>query len=354
LVASSTPIVGSRPYSQWRYRFAIEAEQCVALVVGVIEGYALPHRALMYTADSVNLDSEVRQIAGFSPDPVGRTVVPMVDRAGAGAAMTLNWCEHQPREVEVVMVFRTIDGAQSARRADVTLQAQVLRASWSALGGPLNLPRPGLTATALARLAAETPEPLMQAENHPPEGFAVLTPGVTIEEGFAVLNPLSANTLATLYHMSARDSGVAVHPRVFAPTPDDMQLVTSTFALMANNGVAAEHDPIVDLGRNDFYRVLSVVGASGNQSDCETIAFARGEGIFVPRVYRYNPISRVKTLLLSPQNNNVVVDRFCKVEGMMSYIVNDTDQQRYRMTRLIQASAATVAPTDAPSRARHR
>lgn len=349
---ATTAIATTLGYTQWRQRFTIHAEECVALVVGVTSGYALPSFGALFPSEFTALDDVVRERSSPSAG-VGNHPQSLSQSTGAGATVTLNWCEHQEKTVDAVVVFRSVDGAHSPRRADAVLQTQLFRGPWALIGGPLSLPRPGPNPLALRRLAAESADPLGQAERELMEGLVMIEPPRTIQMGFASLFPVDSNTLSTLYHMAARDSGVAVHPRVLLSTPEEMATGLATFMQLAGAAsFPAEHDPIVDLGRNDFYRVLAVLGPNSTTDECQMLNFARGEGLFIPRVYRYNPISRTKQVLTSPHTNNVVRDRLCTNEGTVSYIVNDTDQMTYRLVRMAQHGAVvpTVASGPRPTR----
>ncbi len=346
--AVTAPVVAiptAAGYSQWRSQVVIHPEECVALVVGVVAGYALPHYGAMIGANEVVLDAIIPQLTPSPATAEPRIFNALVRREGNGAVMTLNWCEHQERTIDVLMIFRSIDGAMPPRRSDATIQSQLLRAPWTAVGGPLNLPRPGVTQAALQRLARETVDPLGQSARQPQPGLFPVGSGTLISMGFATLDPLNGSTLTTLYHLAARDAGVAVNPRVAVQRPEDSATVLNAFIQYSmGRAFPAEHDPIVDLGRNDFYRVLSVLSILNPAESCEIITFARNEGLFTPNVYRYNAVSRVKTLLTSRNHNNVVEDRLCAEDGVIAYIVDDIDQLSYQMTRFVPYN-----PTPSPS-----
>ncbi len=343
VTAPTLPIPTAIGYSVWRTRVVIHPEECVALVVGVIAGYALPHYGALIATNQEVLDAMIVQLATSTQGTQSVATNTLVSRDGHGAIMTLNWCEHQQRTVDALLVFRTVDGTTPPRRSDATIQAQVLRGSWSAVGGVINLPRSGITPAAVQRLADETVDPITQAERQVPEGMVAVGPSTLIAVGFATLEPINGHTLSMLFNMTAGGAVVGANPRVAVQRPTDRLLVTDAFRRFSRTAeFPEEQDPIVQVERNDYYRVLAVLAAGDPSQPCQKIAFTRSQGLLIPQVYRYNYISQIKSMLPSSHYNNVVEDELCPYDGVMAYIVDDTDQLSYRITWFVPAPFATV------------
>lgn len=330
-------------WSRFVHRFDIGADECIAVVVAAREGHAAPKYAGLFNANS-NVDQTFDQYAAqYNSQPVSANANWLYVASSEGLASTVTWCAHAPRSVEAHVMFRTIDGFSPPRRADATARWQVLRAPWASIGGPRGLHGPSVQQGALAALAAEFADPLGAAQREPPQGLSESAPSRDVPAGAAALLPVNNTTAIELYSLAARDSGIAVHPRVSAAHSADEQLA----ALAAFNSVAggralpAEHDAIVDLGRNDFYRVIAVVDATQFPATCTTVTLARGQGLFTPAVSRYSRTTRQRTAL-TISKDNVSTDRVCPTDGLFSYIVDDTDQQTYRVS---QWGAAAPEPT---------
>jgi hypothetical protein len=165
--------------------------------------------------------------------------------------------------------------------------------------------------------------------------------------GSAALLPVNLSTAATLWDLAARDSGITVNPRVATVDPSALATVQTAYVMRAaGRPLPGQHDPIVDVGRNDFYRVLAVVDATGFAAECRTITFARGLGMYRPRIERYVRATRVRTIL-ERVTDNVATDRVCPTDGVLTYIVDDTDQLPYRVTQW--SSTAPIAEPAANS-----
>ncbi len=330
-------------WSRWTHRFEIRADECVALVVAAGQGYAAPRFAGLFTADfgaEPVFDARVAQQATqqYGTDPRW-----LYSTSTEGVATSVTWCAHQAKSVEARVMFRTLDGFSPPRRADATARWQLLRAPWASFGGPAALHGSSMQTPALLALAAEFDDPLGAAQRQPPTGMSETPPSRDILVAVAALLPVNASTAGELYALAARDSGIAVNPRLPGTlTTEERAIVTASYSGAAmGRALPAEHDPIVDLGRNDFYRVILVVDSSQLPSSCATFTFARGQGLFAPRISRYVRATRQRTPLTAVRDN-VATDRVCPTEGVFSYIVDDTDQQTYRVSQWTTEPAPVV------------
>lgn len=321
-------------WSRFVRRFEIGADECITVVVAAREGHAAPKFAGLFNANG-NVEHDFDQYASqYGTQPVSANVHWLYVTQSEGLATSVAWCAHAPRSVEAHVMFRTIDGFSPPRRADATARWQVLRAPWSAIGGPRGLHVPSVQQGALAALAAEFTDPLGAAQREPPQGLSESAPSHDLVPGAAALIPVNPTTATELYSLAARDSGIAVNPRVSAThTATDRAAALAAFnTAAAGRPLPAEHDAIVDLSRNDFYRVLAVVDATQMPAACTTITLARGQGLFAPAVSRYSRATRQRTPLATLKEN-VATDRVCPTDGLFSYIVDDTDQQTYRLSQ---------------------
>ncbi len=337
-------------WSRFVHRFDIGADECVALVVASHEGYAAPKQSGLFVAGT----SVEREFDGFvaqyTTQPASGDPRWLYVASTEGLATSLTWCAHAPRSVEARVMFRTVDGFSPPRRADATARWQLLRAPWATYGGPRALHGTNVQRSALEALANEFTAPLEAAQRVPPEGLSERAPAVDVMAGAAALVPLNTTSAVELYALAARDAGVPVNPRVLGPLSDEQRaIVTNAFnASAANRALPAEHDAIVDLGRNDFYRVLAVIDGSQLPAECVTITLARGQGLFSPSISRYSRLTRQRTPLANVRDN-LATDRVCPTDGLFSYIVDDTDQMQYRLT---QWGAAQPAPATRGRRGR--
>lgn len=331
-------------WSRWTHRLQINADECVALVASAHEGYASPRFSGLFADDPMaaqtfDLAAAQGNNLPFSNDPRWLYTV-----TSEGLATSVAWCAHQPKSVEARVLFRTVDGFTPPRRADATVRWQVLRGPWTATGGVQSLYTASAHNTALAALAAEFSDPLASANEAPSPGLSAQGTPKDLLVGTAALFPANTTAATELYQLAARDSGIAVHPRVeLTLSEQERSTVNATFtALAAGRALPTEHDPIVDVGRNDFYRVLAVVDATQIPATCVTFVLARGQGLFAPTISRYVRGTRQRTPLATTRSN-IAIDRVCPTDGVFSYIVDDIDQQTYRITQW--AAGNEAAPT---------
>lgn len=354
---TQTATVLSTGWSAFDKRIDVGANECVAIVVASVEGYAAPKHAGLFdgaSSEGTTFQNSVFQ-TGAMPYNRNRSWLQVASRDAL--SVTLGWCARQPTALDARVMLSTLDGTTPPRRADATVKWQVLRAPWSAVGGPSRMPTQTYTNEALAALAATFEEPLAEATREPPEpGLVPVEPSHDAPMGSAALIPVMRATVALLWDMSARNSGatgsgISVHPRIAGPLSlEEQTVINTTFTeLAAGRVIPPEHDPIVDLGRNDFYRVVAVLDTGSIQRECQLVTLTRGEGLFAPRVSRYSRLSGQRTAITRTRNN-VAIDRVCPGD-VLTYLTDDTDQKTYRVT-IWQPAGAAPAQAASPTRGR--
>jgi hypothetical protein len=339
---SSGPTLLAAPgWSRIVERIDVGEDECVAVVFATIDGYATPRFAGLFAPQSAaerTFDQRIFEHPSWIGTPFHGDSPWFVSTTSEGATVTLSWCARRPKSLEARVLFQTVDGFQPPRRAEANARWQVFRAPWRAIGGPSGLPSRGMNPRALAELAAEFVDPLSEATRSAPPGLVAAQPSHDVVAGAAALIPVNERAVALLWDLAARNrgstgSGIAVHPRIHGALSDqERSIVQATFARLAEGRpLPEEHDAIVDLGRNDFHRVLAVIDAESIANDCRTITFARGEGLFQPQITRYNRRNGERTPV-GTVRDNVATDRVCRPDGVIAYLVDDTDQQTYRIT----------------------
>lgn len=346
-------------WTSFSKRLEVGANECVALIVTTSEGYAAPKHAALFDAASAGGADFERSVTAEGVSGARYRPDCFQFESRDALSTTVGWCARRATSLDARVLLSTIDGFRPARRADATVRWQTLRAPWSVVGGPARMPAQGYTTHALTALAATFEEPLAAATREPPEaGLVPVEPSRDVPMGAAALIPVMRPTVALLWDMSARNSGavgsgISVHPRIAGPlSTEEQRVINATFTELAvGRAIPAEHDPVVDLGRNDFYRVLAVLDTGSIRRECQLVTLTRDEGLFPPRIVRYGRSSGLRTTIARTRDN-VAIDRVCPGE-VLTYLTGDTDQKTYRITIWQPADAARPAPVGrAPRRTR--
>ena len=151
----------------------------------------------------------------------------------------------------------------------------------------------------------------------------------------ARLLPADAETYAALLAASVAHENPQVNPRVdptVIPTaPWTTGLPINFAAVRASSGVdlsPALHDPVADLGLNDFRRVLAVVHRGRLGEPCTGVALARNRFGYRPQVQARQTDGTVRDL---PERGNVAFDAQCPVQGPTVYLAPFRDHDRWTL-----------------------
>lgn len=308
----------------WRRPVALGARECVAVIVSV-RGYQAP-RAL--ALQGVAADSS--RITLYPTRPLS------LHQGNEGLAAQVQWCAWEPRPAIAVAETRALDGLLDSPFREAVLHYAVYRGAWSRVGGPTALTRGERSARGLAELGPE-PATLATAAMLPPSARSLGAP-IDITLGGARLVPANATTYRRLYELVRGRLEEPVNPRVdpFVPPGDrwGLGLPVNAREVVAGALHGAEppalHDPVIEVGRNRFRRVLAVVDRGRLGASCVRLLFTRlvlGHGA---RVYRYEEGDPDVGSALATQGN-VASDLSCPASGVTAYAVDDADQEAYRL-----------------------
>ncbi|MDP3279071.1 MAG: hypothetical protein Q8Q09_28020 [Deltaproteobacteria bacterium] len=341
--------ISDRPgWSRWHQPLSIGDNECVAVVLATVGGVAAPRfgAILEQTEESATrFESSVPERSGDFVPSAGMLSFASTE----GSVMVLNWCEITHRSVNLHVMLQTVDGFERPRSAAARLAWRVLRAPWSVIGGFQGLPYPGISPAGIVRVQAGVPDAIARGESliaqaHPQTAVSA---SWLIPEGEAALIPVSRETAQELAKLAARGLNLAVNPRTLESlTPAEKQLIAESYTSFQrlDHSHPAPHDPIVDLGRNDFYRVLAVIDPRDFAQESEDLWVTRDEALLSPVVLRLSRVSRDRTRC-TVLRENVTRCTIRRTDGLISLIVQDTDQARYHIGR-----RAPTPPTLAPRR----
>lgn len=301
----------------WSMPLEIAAEECVAVVVGI---------------DGAQRVSQVAiQATNRAPDEIAEEAMARAHNGG-GLVAHAQWCERRavPRRV-VALAERVVPQSQRAARA--TLRWAVYRAPWATVGGPVRLTRGQLRSESLAvlgdDLAAREAQPLFPADAVP------LSARVPLTMGFARLLPSDAGTYGALIRAMRSDANPSVNPRIdpapVAGAPWNTGLPVDFGGIRASLGgdaTVAVHDPVIDLGLNEFRRVLAVVDRAHLGVPCARVALVRGRFAHAARVEALDPDGTRHPL---PPRENVALDDRCPSQGPTVYLVPADDHDPWTL-----------------------
>lgn len=318
------PVTTVNGLGVWRRPVALGAQECVAVIVSV-RGYQAPRAvALQHPA------ADSSRITRHPTRPLS------VHQGNEGLAAQAQWCNWEPGSAVAVAETRSLDPDLASPFRDGVLRYAVYRGPWARVGGPAALTRGELSARGLADLG---PEPAVLAGAALMAGNArSLGAPIDITLAGARLVPANATTYRRLYEAVRGRLEEPVNPRVdpFVPAGDRWGLGLPVNAREVIAGVLRGadapplHDPVIEVGRNRFRRVIAVVDRGRLGASCVRLTFTRlvvGHGA---RVYRYDEGDSDVGSALATQGN-VATDVSCPATGVTTYAVDDTDQETYRL-----------------------
>lgn len=298
----------------WSMPLRVQAGECVALLAG-IDGRV--------RVQQVAIQGEARAREVISHDAMS------VGGNGGGVLAHTQWCEREAvTRVAVVTGEAVSSGSRLA--AQHTLRWAVYRGAWARVGGPAGLTRGRLRAESLEALGDDLAANL--AEGALPRTRR-RAPEIPISLGAARLLPADAETYAALIRASVLNDNPQVNPRVDptvvpgAPWTTGLPINFATVrASVAADLSPAVHDPVTDLGLNDFHRVLAVVHRGRLGAPCAGVALVRGRFGYRPRVRAIQGDGAVRDL---PERENVAFDEQCPVQGPTVYVAPLSDHDRW-------------------------
>lgn len=304
----------------WSMPVSIGNDECVAVVVGIDGAQRVSQLAI--------------QATNRAPDEIADEAMARSSNGG-GLVAHAQWCERHAVPRMVVALSGRVNSS-SQRASASTLRWAVYRGPWAAVGGPVRLTRGRLRSESLAALgddlAAREAQPLFPADAVP------LGAPVPLTMGLARLLPSDAQTYGALVRASRGEANPEVNPRIdpspVAGAPWNTGLPLDFGGIRESVGAdpsIAVHDPVVDLGLNDFRRVLAVVDRARLGAPCARIALVR---------QRYAHAARVTALdadgtrrALTPRENLALDDR-CPVAGATVYLAPASDHDRWTLHAL--------------------
>ncbi len=122
-----------------------------------------------------------------------------------------------------------------------------------------------------------------------------------------------------------------VDPTLVSGAPWPTGLPINFAAVRSNVGAdlsPAVHDPVTDLGFNDFRRVLAVVHRGRLGAPCAGVALVRNRFGYRPQVQAMQADGTVRDL---PERENVALDEQCPVQGPTVYLAPFRDHDRWTL-----------------------
>ncbi len=317
------PVTAVSGLGVWRRPIALGAQECVAVIVSV-RGYQAPRAVALQ-----NPAADSSRITLYPTRPLS------VHQGNEGLAAQTQWCNWTPGSAIAVAETRSLDPVSDSVFRDAVLHYAVYRGPWTRVGGPTALTRGELSARGLADLG---PEPAVLGGAAMAANARSLGAPIDITLAGARLVPANATTYRRLYEAVRGRLEEPVNPKVdpFVPPGDRWGLGLPVNAREVIAGVlhGADppplHDPVIEVARNRFRRVIAVVDRGRLGASCVRLTFTRlvvGHGA---RVYRYDDSDSDIGSALATQGN-VATDVSCPATGVATYAVDDTDQESYRL-----------------------
>jgi hypothetical protein len=376
-------VEGPGRWGLWAREISVGEDECVALVIAAKEGDGAPRLGGMFVPGGdaeATFDGPARA-AGEIPRRASPSWISTV--ASERFAMTLYACARRPRTVQARVLLESFDGYRPARGATATVRWEVLRRPRSRLGGMEALAPVRWHEEGVRALLAEIEDPLGLPQRRPPAGMIPQAAPQDVPEGSALLLPVSARTAAWLYRLSSGVERTVVNPRAVVQKPQDAEVIRATFedarrgrfpSTMTGEdagagGASADagpsiarstevppvpHDAVMDVGRNDFRRIIAVVDPRGLGTECVTLTLARDQGLFSPRLQRrvFDTSARTARTFVDHTEEHVVTDRVCPDEGVVVYAADAADAAGYRVS--VWQPAPTLPPAPTPRAPRPR
>lgn len=313
---------GSR--GAWSLPVRIAASECVAVVVG--------------SSGRQRVQSVAVQALARAPDVIAEDAM-SVGSNGGGLVAHTQWCERASAERRLVAVSESVIDHGASLPSTHRLRWAVYRGPWSRVGGLTGLSRGRFRPESIEAFGDDLA--LAEAQPRIPRGED-LAPPIAIQMGFARLIPSDVGTYGALVRASMMNENPRVNPRVDTALVPGVRwnsgLPVNFGAVRAEAGVdltAANHDPVVDLGLNDFRRVLAVIDRSRLGGGCVSAAFVRHRLGYLARA---EAIDADGTRVSLSEQGNVTVDARCSTRGPTVYLAPFSDHDRWTV-RLLRTSA---------------
>ncbi|MEI8258486.1 MAG: hypothetical protein WCJ30_22660, partial [Deltaproteobacteria bacterium] len=231
----------------------------------------------------------------------------------------LQWCDVAGGTFQLQVRLQSHDANDREPYITGTARYEVLRAPWSSIGGPAGLNR-GSPSSVMLRLQAGVGESraFSMAAYVVPPNATPSGPPLRIPENAARIVPTDMRLFLLLQTTAARYTHAMVYPRIDAA--DVQALGLSTLAM---------YEPVIDVGFNEFRRVLAVVDFTSVSAQCVTLLFRRGVAVFPPAIQRAPGAVPVAGTLATREN--AAWDRWCPGQGSVLYLVPDTDAAAYQL-----------------------
>jgi hypothetical protein len=301
----------------WSMPLAFGANECVAVVVGV-EGRQRVTRAAI-------------QVSARTEDQISDDAMAQAGNGG-GLVAQVQWCERSAATRRLVVTSDAV-ASGSERSAQNTLRWAVHRGPWRTVGGPVRLTRGSLRAEALEGLGDDLAA--TEARALFPNGVEAVGEAMPATLGFARLIPSDGVTYTALLRASTRGGDRRANPRVDPSTTPGVRWATGLpldFGdLRARSGTDLSvpvHDPVVDLGLNDFRRVLAVVDRARLGAPCAGVVLSRQRYAFAARAEALDADGTVRQL---GHRENVAVDDRCPVSGPTIYLAPSDDHDVWQV-----------------------
>lgn len=307
----------------WSMPLRFRAGECMALLAGS-EGRVRVQQV------AIQGEARARDVIAHDAMAVGGN--------GGGVLAHAQWCEREAVTRVAVVTGEAVNGG-SRLAADHTLHWAVHRGPWSTVGGPAGLTRGRLRAESLESLGDDLAVRLAEGVVPPARRRETEIP---ITLGAARLLPADAETYGALIHASVANDNPQVNPRVDptvvpgAPWPTGLPInFASVRGSVGADLSPAVHDPVTDLGFNDFRRVLAVVHRGRLGAPCAGVALVRNRFGYRPQVQAMQADGTVREL---PERENVALDEQCPVQGPTVYLAPFRDHDRWTLHVLRSAT----------------
>ncbi len=297
-VSASARAVGAGGPLQLTVNLA--ARECVAVIAGV-SGF-----------------QRLTALTLAAPGPAGTITEAAVDHP-EGAAGQVQYCATQAMTVVVSAQTTRRSHERPPRYTESSATVLLTRAPWSTTGGFSGLRRGRFdsTAVAFAGRGAEWDELTAQQ----PAGATLAWPEAMIDRAHAAVAPSATAVVTWFATLSARGTGSPMgHPRIaWDPTAPSLEAVLPTSL--------AAHDPVVDIGFNDYRRVLLALDPAATGPGCTTVLLTRARYRTRPQVWRWTGQGAPAALT---ESGNVARDVVCG-GGQRLYLVGDDNGDAYRV-----------------------
>ncbi len=253
-----------------------------------------------------------------APGPAGTVAEAAVDHP-EGAAGQVQYCATQAMSVVVSLQTTRRSHERPPRYVDSAATVMLLRAPWSTTRGFAGLTRGRYdgTAVAFAGRGAEWDE----LTERQPAGATLAWPEAMVDRAHAVVAPSASGVVTWFARLSARETGTPMaHPRIaWNPTTPSLEALLPT-------SIAA-HDPVVDVGFNEYRRVLLAFDPVAAGPGCVTVLLTRARYRTRPQVWRWTGQGAPAALA---ESGNVASDVVCG-GGSRVYVVGDDNADAYRV-----------------------